>query len=66
MSLPGNSWDNALAESFRNSLKRESINGKSRKTKEEAKQDVFKYIELRCNRQRTRSSVGYNTPCNLE
>ncbi len=32
----------------------------------EAKQDAFKYIELYYSRQRMRSSIGYNAPCDLE
>ena len=66
MSRPGNPWDNALAESFFKTLKRELVNGKGYKTREEAKQDVFKYIELYYSRQRMRSSIGYNAPCDLE
>ncbi len=66
MSRPGSPWDNAPAESFFKTLKRELVNGKGCKTREEAKQDVFKYIELYYNRQRMRSSVGYNAPCDLE
>ena len=41
-------------------------NSKGHKTREEAKQDVFKYIELYYNRQRMHSSIGYNAPCDLE
>ncbi len=65
VSRPGNPWDNALAESFFKTLKRELANGRSYKTRGEAKQDVFKYIELYCNRQRMRSALGYNAPCDL-
>ena len=65
-SRPGNPWDNALAESFLKTLKRELVNGKGHKTREEAKQDVFKRIELYYNRQRMHSSIGYNAPCDLE
>lgn len=65
MSRPGNPWDNALAESFFKTLKRELVND-SCKTREEAKQDVFKCIEPCCNRRRMRSSIGYNAPCDLE
>ena len=50
MSRPGNPWDNAPAESLLKTLKRELVNGKGYKTREEAKQDVFKYTELYCNR----------------
>ena len=66
MSRPGNPWNNALAESFFKTLKHELVNGKGCKTREEAKQDVLKYIEPCCNRQRMRSSIGYSAPCELE
>ena len=66
MSRPGNPWDNTLAESFFKTLKRELVNGKGRKTREEAKRDAFECIELYCNRRRTHSSVGHNAPCDLE
>ena len=66
MSRPGNPWDDALAESFYKTLKREPVNGKGCKTREEAKQDVFKCIEPCCNKRRMRSSIGYNAPCDLE
>ena len=66
MSRPGNPWDNALAESFFKTLKRELVNGKGYKTREGANQDVFKYVELYYNRQRMHSSIGYNATCDLE
>ena len=66
MSRPGNPWDDALAESFFKTLKRELVNGRGCKTREEAKRDVFKYIEFYFNRQRMRSSIGYSAPCDLE
>lgn len=66
MSRPGNPWDNALAESLFKTLKREPVNGRDYKTRGEAKQDVFKYIELYCNRHRMHSSIGYSAPCDLE
>ena len=56
-------WDNALAESFFKTLKRELVNGKGCKTREGAKQAVFKYIELCCNTRKVHSSIGYNAPC---
>ena len=60
MSRPGNPWDDALAESFFRTPERELASGKGYKTREEAKQDVFKYIEPYYNRQRMHSSIGYN------
>ncbi len=41
--------DNAVAESFFSSLKRERIGRRAYKTREEARQDVFNYIEMFCN-----------------
>ena len=66
MSRPGNPWDNAPAESLFKTLKREPVNGKGCKTREEAKRDALEYIELYCNRRRMHSSVGHNAPCDLE
>lgn len=40
--------------------------GKEYKTRDEARQDIFKYIELYYNRQRMHSAIGYNAPCDLE
>ena len=66
MSRPGNPWDDAPAESLFRTLKRELVNGKGCKTREEAKQNVLKCIELYRNRRRMHSSIGYNAPCDLE
>ena len=66
MSRPGNPWDDALAESFFKTLKRELVNGKGCKTREEAKRDVLKCIEPCCNRRRMHSTIGYNAPRDLE
>ena len=46
MSRRGNCHDNAVAESFFNLLKRERIRRRTYRTREDAKQDVFDYIEM--------------------
>lgn len=46
MSRRGNCHDNAVAESFFNLLKRERIRRRTYKTRIEARQDVFDYIEM--------------------
>lgn len=66
MSRPGNPWDNAVAESFFKTLKRELINDRRYKTRDEARQEAFKYIELYHNGQRLHSKNGYMAPCGLE
>ena len=66
MSRPGNPWDNAVAESFFKTLRRELINDRRYKTRDEARREVFKYVELHYNRQRLHSKNGYMAPCDLE
>ena len=65
-SRPGDPYDNAVAESFFKTLKRELVNGRSYKTREEAKQDIFKYIGLYYNVRRMHSTLGYVSPCEYE
>jgi putative transposase len=66
MSRKGNCYDNAFAESFFATLKKELIYRNHYKTKEEAKKAVFEYIEVWYNRQRIHSSIGYMTPVQFE
>lgn len=66
MSRPGNPWGNALAGSFFKTLKGELVKERSYETREKAKQDIFRHIELFCNTQRMRSSLGCKAPCDLE
>ena len=66
MPRPGNPWDNALAESLFKTLKGELAKERTYETREKAKQDIFKYIELYHNTQRMHSSLGYMAPCDLE
>jgi len=62
MSRKGNCWDNAVMESFFGSLKTEWTHGKSYKSRAEAEQDIFKYIEVFYNRKRRHASLGYISP----
>ena len=62
MSAKGNCYDNAVAESFFATLKREEINRKEYKDIEEARRELFDYIEIFYNRQRLHSALDYKTP----
>lgn len=62
MSRPGNCWDNAVAESFFATLKRELASPKIPATRKAAMAMVFEYIEVYYNRRRPHSSPGYKTP----
>ena len=55
MSRKGDCWDNAVAESFFHSLKTELIHHCQFKTREEAKREIFEYIEVFYNRERIHS-----------
>jgi len=55
-------FDNALAESFNASLKVERVNRTAYPTREKAREDIARYIELRYNRTRFHSALGYRTP----
>ncbi|WP_422098433.1 IS3 family transposase [Variovorax sp.] len=62
MSRRGNCWDNAVAESFFSSLKKERIQKRIYKTRDQARADVFDYIEAFYNRTRRHSHLGGISP----
>ena len=66
MSGKGDCWDNAVAESFFHSLKMELIYQNQFKTRDEAKQAIFEYIEVFYNRQRCHSTIDYLSPLAYE
>ena len=66
MSRRGNCWDNACVESFFGTLKRELIYHRQYRTREEATQDIFEYIEVFYNRLRRHSTLGYHSPTEFE
>ena len=55
-------YDNAMAESFFAALKNERVHRTQYPTREHAKNDVTRYIELRYNSRRLHSGLGYRTP----
>ena len=66
MSRRGNCWDNAVAESFFATLKKQAIHGERFLTREAAKQHIFEYIECYYNRVRRHSTNGWVSPVNFE
>lgn len=62
MSRKGNCYDNAHVESFFHSLKTELVYRRNFKTREEAKQSIFAWIETWYNRQRRHSAIDYMAP----
>ncbi len=62
MSRSGNVWDNAAMESFFSSLKTERTARKVYRTRDDAKADVFDYIERFYNPRRRHSTLGDLSP----
>ena len=66
MSRKGECCDNAVAESFFGTLKTELVDDEDYRTREQAKQSLFEYIEVFYNRQRRHSYLGYVSPNEYE
>ena len=66
MSRRGNCHDNAVAESFFQLLKRERVRRKIYNTRDEARADLFDYIEVFYNRQRRHSANEHLSPVDYE
>lgn len=66
MSRSGNCWDNAAMESFFSSLKTERTAAKIYRTRDQARADVFDYIERFYNAVRRHSTLGYLSPIEFE
>ncbi len=66
MSKRGDCYDNAAMESWNHSLKVEAIHGERFVTREQARTQVFDYIEVYYNRQRLHSTLGYLSPVEFE
>lgn len=66
MSRKGNCWDNAHCESFFHSLKTELVYRTNFKTRKEATQAIFEWIEIWYNRQRLHSALEYMSPQDYE
>jgi len=66
MSRKGDCWDNAVSESFFHTLKTELVHHCNFKTREEAKHQIFEYIEIFYNRIRLHSANDYLSPVDYE
>jgi putative transposase len=66
MSRSGNVWDNAAMESFFSTLKTERTAHRTYRTRDQARADVFDYIERFYNPKRRHSTLGYLSPTEFE
>lgn len=66
MGATGVCWDNAAAESFFGTLKREHANRRRWATRAEARRDLIRWIEGWYNQRRLHSTIDYNSPVEFE
>ena len=62
----GNCWDNAVVESFFHTLKVERVSRRAYRSRDEARRDLFEYIEVWYNQKRRHSTIGYLSPADYE
>ena len=65
-SRKANCWDNAVAESFFASLKKQSVYGYALTSRDKMRQQIFEYIEVYYNRVRRHSANGWVSPVQFE
>jgi putative transposase len=66
MSEVGQCWDNAPVESFFGRLKCEVASGELFATRDQARAELFEYLEVFYNRVRLHSSLGFLSPVEFE
>lgn len=66
MSRSGNVWENSAMESFLSTLKTERTARKTYRSRDQAKADVFDYIERFYNPRRQHSTIGYVSAVQFE
>jgi putative transposase len=66
MGSTGVCWDNAVAETFFATLKKELVYRRAWPTRQELIGEIFEYIEAFYNRQRRHSTLGYLSPAEFE
>jgi len=66
MSRKGNCYDNAAMESFWSTLKLELVYRRDFQTRAHAQNEIFDYIEVFYNRQRSHSALNYLSPVDFE
>jgi putative transposase len=66
MSRKGNCYDNAIMESFWSTLKLDLVYRRNFLSHRQARTEIFDYIEVFYNRQRTHSALNYFSPVDFE
>ncbi len=66
MGSRGDAYDNAMAESFVATIKKELVHRHSWTTRAAARRAIFEYIECFYNLRRRHSALGYLSPCEYE
>lgn len=65
MSRKGDCWDNAVVESFFATLKTALLDAQTFRTRVQARDATFEYIEVWYDRQRRHATLGYVSPAEI-
>lgn len=66
MSRKGNAYDNAVVENFFSNLKNKLVHHRNFAPRDEARAQIFDYIEVFYNRQRAHATLQYLCPVDYE
>ena len=66
LSRRGNCWDNTCVESFFGPWKRELLHHRQYQSREDARQEIFAYLEVLYNRPRRHSTLGSQAPAEFD
>jgi putative transposase len=66
MSRPGRPWENGKCESFMKTIKKEEVDARSYRNREELERNIDEFIEQDYNRVRLHSALGYRSPQDFE
>jgi putative transposase len=66
MSRPGRPWENGKCESFMRTIKKEEVDARSYRNREELERNIEEFIERDYNKMRLHSALGYKSPQDFE
>lgn len=66
MSRPGRPWENGKCESFMKTIKKEEVDARSYRHREELERNIEEFIERDYNKVRLHSALGYRSPADFE
>jgi putative transposase len=66
MSRPGRPWENGKCESFMRTIKKEEVDARTYRNRDELERNIEEFIEKEYNKVRLHSALGYRSPQDFE